>query len=260
MLDFPTLTFVPVASLLFHERFDVQRSRPLIARMRKSGVLRNPPIVTPLQDGSQRFMLLDGANRITALNKIGYPHVIVQVIETDDSGLGLQNWNHVVWQMNAARFLNALRCVPGVRLMAVKADTTPALEGDCGLALIKTCDDRCYAAFTEIDELKRRVYILNEIVDSYKNRAHLDRTSLREISPLREIYPSLGGLVIFPNFKIQELLYLASQKYLLPSGITRFIVSPRALHLNYPLRELADGRTLEEKNEVLKRWIQERIA
>jgi len=37
-------------------------------------------------------------------------------------------------------------------------------------------------------------------------------------------------------------------------------VSPRALHLNYPLEELAADRPLEEKNEALQRWIQERIA
>ena len=260
MLDFPKLNFVPVASLLFHERFDLQRSRPLMLRMRKSGVFRNPPVVTPLSDGSGRYMLLDGANRVVALREMGYPHVIVQVMQADDPGLGLQNWNHVVWEMSAARFLSGLRGLQGLRLKGCEGSLLePNLERDCGLALIKACNGHCYAACSHIDELEKRVDILNAIVDSYKERARLDRTSLVELEILQEIYPSMSGLVIFPNFKIRDLIYLASQEYLLPSGITRFTISPRALHLDYPLQELADVRSLEEKNEALKKWIQKRV-
>jgi len=252
---------VPVASLLFHERFDLQRSKTLMLRMRKNGIFRNPPVVTPLQDGSERYMLLDGANRITAIREMGFPHVIVQVMEVEDPGLGLQNWNHVVWEISAARFLSGLRNIPGVRLTLISSsDVEPALEGDCGLALIKACNDHSYAACSEIDELETRVDILNKIVDSYKDRAHLDRTSLQEVNLLEEIYPSLSGLIIFPNFKFRDLLYLASHKSLLPAGITRFTISPRALHLNYPLDELADGRSLESKNETLKKWIRMRVV
>ena len=261
MFDFPKLTFVPVASLIFHERFDIQRSRPLMLRMRKNGVFRNPPVVTPLRDGSGRYMLLDGVNRVTALMEMGYLHVIVQVMDAEEPGLGLQNWNHVVWEMSAARFLSGLRGISGLRLKVTRSSPDePTLEGDCGLALIKVCNDHCYVACSEIDELEKRVDILNQIVDSYKDRARLDRTSLTELEMLQEIYPSMSGLVIFPNFKIQDLIYLASQEYLLPSGITRFTISPRALHLDYPLNELADARSLEAKNEALKKWIQKRVA
>jgi hypothetical protein len=42
---------------------------PLVARIQASGVLRNPPIVTLLRDDSQRFIMLDGENWITALRK-----------------------------------------------------------------------------------------------------------------------------------------------------------------------------------------------
>jgi hypothetical protein len=166
-----------------------------------------------------------------------------------------------VWEMSAARFLSGLRGISGMHLKVMNSiPIEPALEGDCGLALIKVCNDHCYAVCSEIDQLEKRVDILNDIVDSYKDRARMDRTSLVELNLLQEIYPALSGLVVFPNFKIQDLIYLASQKYLLPAGITRFTISPRALHLNYPLKELADARSLEEKNEALKRWIQKRVA
>jgi hypothetical protein len=67
-------------------------------------------------------------------------------------------------------------------------------------------------------------------------------------------------LVIFPRFRVRDILDLAGAGYLLPTGITRFTVAPRALHLNYPLKELAANKTLEEKNSELRTWIQERIA
>ncbi len=69
----------------------------LAARVQESGVLRNPPVATPLRDGNQCFMARDGANRITALRKLNCPHVVVQVVKPDDQGLKLFNWNKVIW-------------------------------------------------------------------------------------------------------------------------------------------------------------------
>jgi hypothetical protein len=75
----PHLEIIPVANLVEHEWHDDQRTPPLAARIQESGVLRNPPIATPLWEDSQRFMLLDGANRVTAFRKLNFPHVVVQV-------------------------------------------------------------------------------------------------------------------------------------------------------------------------------------
>jgi len=77
-----------MASLVEH---DDQRTPPLMARIQESGVLRNPPNPTPLRDGSQCFMVLDRANRITALRKLNFPHVAVQVVKPDDQVLKLFN-------------------------------------------------------------------------------------------------------------------------------------------------------------------------
>jgi hypothetical protein len=55
------------------------------------------------------------------------------------------------------------------------------------------------------------------------------------------------------------VLELAGQGYLLPTGITRFTVSPRALHLNYPLHELSSAKPIEYKQAYLTKWVQDRI-
>jgi hypothetical protein len=261
MLDFPTLTFLEVDRLLVHEQHDPQRARPLARRMQSSGVLRNPLIVSPLRDSSGRYLLLDGANRLAALREMGCPHALAQVVEPDDPGLALQTWNHLVWEVNAARFLRGIRQVPGLRLQRQAApQAEPALEGDCALALVQSCKGHSYTLCGASGDLQRRAALLRAVVASYQQRGRLDRTSLREVGRLAEIYPSLGGLVIFPRFSIWDLLRLAGMGYWLPPGVTRFTIAPRALHLNYPLEELAAGRPLEAKNQALQRWIQERLA
>jgi hypothetical protein len=261
MPEFPTLTFLPVDCLLIHERHDDQRTLPLIQRIRLSGVFRNPPVVAPLGDGSERYMVLDGANRVTALSQMGYPHALVQVVQPESPGLTLQTWNHVVWEMNAVRFIRGLRALHGSRMVLIEdPDAHPDLEGDCGLAIVESAHGQRYAVCAQADDLETHVRLLNDLVDSYKDRARFDRTSLRDARHLGEIYPSFCGLVIFPSFHIQDLLRLAGQAYLLPAGVTRFLISPRALHLNYPLEELAAEKPIQDKNQALEVWIKDRLA
>jgi hypothetical protein len=245
-----------------HEKHDEQRAMPLILRMRASGVFRNPPVVTPLQDGSKRYMVLDGANRVTALRLMQIRDALVQIVQPSDPGLALQTWNHVVWEMNAARFLSNIRSIPGVKLACLKdADPAqPSLDEECSLALVQSCRGRLYAVCSEVGNLQLRVGVLNALVDCYKDRARFDRTSIREARRLQDIYPSFCGLIIFPQFSINDLLDLAARNYLLPAGVTRFTIAPRALHLNYPLAELAADKPLEDKNQALYKWINERIA
>lgn len=259
--NLPQLAFLPVECLIIHESHDKQRTPPLIERLRASGVFRNPPVVSPLLDDSGRYMVLDGANRTTALQMMGYPHALVQIVQNGDPALKLENWNHVVWGISPAEFLRDIRGLPEISLVdSEEGNPEPDLWGDCGLALIQLPGGKPYSICTSCCELLKRIDQLNAIVDCYKNRAHLDRTYERRIEPLEGIYPDLSGLVVFPQFDVKDVMNLAGEGYLLPAGITRFTVSPRALHLNYPLEELSADRPLEEKNEALQRWIQERIA
>lgn len=262
MHDLPKLEFLPVDCLVMHEKHDEQRAMPLTLRMRASGVFRNPPIVTPLQDGSKRYMVMDGANRVTALRLMQIRDALVQIVQPSDPGLALQTWNHVVWEMNAARFLSSIRSIPGIKLACLKdADQAqPSLDEECSLALVQSCRGRVYAVCSEVGNLQLRVGVLNALVDCYKDRARFDRTNIRDARRLQDIYPSFCGLVIFPQFSINDLLDLAARNYLLPAGVTRFTIAPRALHLNYPLAELAADKPLEDKNQALYKWINERIA
>ena len=66
--------------------------------------------------------------------------------------------------------------------------------------------------------------------------------------------------VVFERFGGPEVLELATSGARLPAGITRHVVSWRALRLNVPLDTLSDTeRTLEEKNRWLDEWLRDKL-
>ena len=92
----------------------MQRTLPLVEKLRRVGILRNPPIVMPLADGTDRYMVLDGANRVTSLTEMEFPHIVAQVVKADDPHVNLQTWNHVVWGMNTKTLMSRIRKVKGL--------------------------------------------------------------------------------------------------------------------------------------------------
>ena len=255
----PHLEVLLLDDLLEHERHDDQRAGPLIARIQKSGILRNPPIVTPLQDGSQRHMILDGANRITALRHLEFKHAAVQVVSPDDPGLKLYNWNHVVWNFTPDEMLAALDKLQDISVNRGDLINSPDSK-EKSLAKFETGHGDLFTLCTHTRNLGIWASLLNAIVDIYKEHASLDRTSEWSVVRLKSAYQDLCGLVIFPKFEIHQVLSLAGRGSLLPTGITRFTVSPRVLHLNFPLEALAVDGPLEQKNHHLQEFLQQRIT
>lgn len=261
MLKLPVLEFIALEDLLIHEDHDPQRARPLAARIRASQLFRNPPIVAPLKDESHRYMVLDGANRVTALRQMEFPHLIAQVVDPDDPDVSLQSWNHVVWELDPHRLIDSIKTIPGLALEpGADPEALPDLWDDHCIAVIQDCHDQVFAVSTQVETLEERVRILSQIVASYVTKARLDRTNAHQIHSLKEIYPDLAGLILFPIFAINDLLTLVGKGHLLPAGITRFTIAPRALSLNYPLSELESPDPIEKKNKALQKTIQERLA
>lgn len=204
-------------------------------------------------------MVLDGANRTTAFRDMGIPHTVVQVVDADDAGLKLYNWNHVVWGWESSELLSTIAQLSDINMVHGEGEM-PDLVGDSGLTMMQTAHGDLYSIHTSVDMLDKRVQILNAIVDSYKDQAKLDRTNEWSVVRLKAIYPDLCGLVIFPHFEIKQIMQLVASGCLLPAGITRFMISPRVLHLNYPIEEMTVEKPIEEKNAILQRFVQDRIA
>lgn len=259
--DFPTIKIIPLNKLVPHEYHDDQRALPLAERLKSSGVLSNPPMVMPFNDGTDRYMVLDGSNRTAALTQMSYPHIIAQITEPDSPNLDQKTWNHILWEYSTESLLETIENIPNLHLEEAK----PTQELDHlwekhVLLYLQTPSNKSYQVTTSSDSITELVEQLNQVVNTYINKAKLDRTSFNNITDFKKIHQDVCALVVFPHFQPQEVLDLCGNGHLMPAGITRFIVSPRALRINYPLDELASSRSLEEKNLSLDQWMQERIA
>jgi hypothetical protein len=258
--NIPLLEILPIEKLILHEFHDHQRTPPIIENIRQDSMLRNPPIVVPLEDGSERYMVLDGANRITALRDMGVPHTIVQIVKADDPGLELTPWNHVIWGAAPDILLDWARAVPGLSLLpCTQENLFRGLLDIRSLAILHLADGQIFTVYTQEIELIHRIKALNKLVNCYAKRANMDRTTSYTIDPLQSLYPDLSGLVLLPPYRLEDVLDLVSQGYLMPTGSTRFTIAGRALHVNFPLEILENGQSLEQKRAWLQAWLKDSL-
>ena len=259
--DTPELRIVPLDLLIEHEYNDAQRTAPLAQRLEAEGLLKNPPIVAPLNDGDERYVVLDGANRTTALQSLGYPHVLVQVVRYEAPAVTLSTWHHVVCGLEVDDYLAGIRALDGLDMLPM--DLLHARAGLARrelLAYTICADSRVFVAFTEARTLHEQNDLLNAMVDTYKTRSRLYRAATDNVREALKLYPDLSGLVIFPKYEASEVLALARDGELLPTGLTRHLIQGRALRTNYPLTELRSSDSLEVKNQRLQDWLQHKLG
>ena len=205
-----------------------------------------------------RYVVLDGANRTTALNALGYKFCLVQVVKYEDPPVTLSTWHHVITGIALADYLSAIHAIDGLEMAPI--DLLHARAGLARrelLAYTICADGRVFAAQAETHDLHQLNTLLNAMVDTYKERGRLYRAATDYLREARQLYPDLTGLVIFPRYEASEVIALARDGELLPTGLTRHLIQGRALRANYPLTELSALNSLEEKNERLRDWLTE---
>jgi hypothetical protein len=259
----PDLRVLPIDLVVEHEFNDVQRTTPLARRLETEGLLKNPPVVAPLGDGDPRYVVLDGANRITAFQILGYPHILTQVVSYSLPQVTLTTWHHVVDCVDPKRLTADLSALEGVDLIL-----TDRLRARAGLSrreylmYVIRADGEVFAARTS--EPQREVHeqnrVLNSLVDTYKDRCTLHRVMTEDLDEVKELYPTMAGMVIFPQYDPSEVIELARDGELLPAGLTRHLIQGRALRINYPLSELKSAGGLEEKNARLRNWLTQKLS
>ena len=259
--DLPDLHVLPVAALHPHEHHEDRRSAPLAEALRREGVLRNPPIVLQLSGHDERYVVLDGANRTSAFQDLGLTYVVAQVVHPGDNQVAVETWNHAVLQVGEASLLEAVRGLDGLELTASDPEQAKSdmVQGHA-LAYLSLHGGRVLAVCADVPDLRRRVIGLNRLVDAYQELGRVERTNAGAAAELERAFPSAAGLVVFQAFSVADIVEAIPQGLLLPAGLTRFIVSPRALRLNYPLEALAVEESREMKEQALVRWVHERVA
>jgi hypothetical protein len=257
--DLPDLRMLPTSALVTHEDCDPRRVEKLCTRIRKEGCLKNPPIVAEIPD-SDRYVVLDGANRTMAFASLGIPHIVVQLISYDYPGVIVDTWYHVVSGMQLEEFESALKRVTGMSLQDCSLEEARrALEMNESIAYI-VCESGVRKVNSMGVDQPRNLQVLNDIVGAYKGRADIFRASNDIWEKQVPYYPNITALMIFPRYQPQDILHAAQNGYKVPSGITRHIIPQRALNINIPLNVLSADWTLGRKREWLDEWMMERMA
>ena len=88
----------------------------------------------------------------------------------------------------------------------------------------------------------------------------VERTLADDWQSLQREYPDAAMLVLFPAYTPQEIMEFVMTGQRLPAGITRFVVPGRILRLNFPMDILYADKPLGEKNDILQKFLQERLA
>ena len=262
-LRLPDLRFVPTEDIYPHELHDLQRTQPLVERLRTSGTLRNPPIVTQIGDGMRvepRFVVLDGANRSTAARAAGWPHLLVQVVRYESPAVELYTWYHALTADARALLQQGLSALPGLKTnLDDHVHARALLARREALACVVLDDDEAIVVHGGTT-LHERNELLNVLVHLYQDRLPYTRVTSDSLSAARREHPEVRALVVFPRFDPAEVIDLASAGEYLPAGITRHLIRWRALRVNVPVAMCADAsKTLDEKNAWVAAWTEERL-
>ncbi len=254
----PVLRVVEIERLLLHEEPDPGRVKKLHDALRRDGVLRNPPIVAPMPEGTAA--VLDGANRVTALREAGIPHAVVQVVEYDRPEIALSSWRHYVREDGPESLRDRVASLPGIHASALRdpLDAGARLARREGVAAV--IDARGGALLGAGADPVGATEVLARVIALYRGRDRIYRVeSGDDVEVLAADYGP-GTLVVFRTFEKADILLIAARGGRLPAGITRHVIPGRALRVNAPLDWLAGPSDAAAKQERLdaslrQRWL-----
>jgi hypothetical protein len=254
--EVPILRIVRVADLVLHEETDPQRVSRLMERVREDGVLKNPPVVTPLE-GTERYVVLDGANRTESLRSLGVRDAIVQIVDYGD--VSVDTWNHLVADIDKGDLFEAIQAIAGIEVRLSDLPTARRLwQARSILAYIVSRDSDVHV-IESAGSPRCNARLLNEMSNVYRGNASIYRVQTDNTGELLPYYDDVAVTIIYPPFEPQDILHLASNSAKLPTGITRHIIPRRALRVNVDLGRLAGDEPLEDKNTWLQAWLRQKL-
>jgi hypothetical protein len=257
------LQIVPLNNIIVHEHFDTSRTNPLIKNIKKDAQLTNPVIVASL--GKDRFLELDGMNRISAFKKMGYKNILVQIVDyNDQQNVDLSSWVHL-FKYDSKQFIETVSRIPGITVKpGIMENIGHRYIKEKGLGRLCTLCSRTgkvYLVSTSgdlVDKIKK----LNEIVSLYK--AGITRDVLLpylNMGDLRFIFnqhPKVTMMLVFPTFTRHQVIKMVEKGGLFPAGLTRHIIGRRCLNVNLSLKVLDNKNSLEKQNQLLEADLRKR--
>ncbi|HLJ59065.1 MAG TPA: hypothetical protein VKZ50_04970 [bacterium] len=248
----PVLRVVETSRLFLHEEVESGRVARLSDALRRDGVLRNPPVVAPMPNG--RAAVLDGANRVTALEALGIPHAVVHVVDYTRPEIVLSTWRHYV--RDRGRLGRRVAELGEARILPVDAVASGEADLASGAAAALVVDRGGIALLGDRGGVAAAL-LLSRLVALYRGRDEIYRVERGDLETLHAEYGP-GTLVVFPSFSKDDIVRLAAGAGRLPTGITRHLIPGRVLRLNTPLDWLGAPADEARKQAELDATVQRR--
>jgi len=268
------LGFVHLEDLIFHETCDFNRVRRLAEQIKKDGHLKNPILVSgspvkpepadSISDDSEKLMVLDGVNRVSALKLLGYPDVLAQKVNYTDPHVDLTSWDHLIFSLGKQALIERLQ-TENLEITNFDGEFRAAEGGQRMLEENMVCllifRDRTALMIKQPDSsLEGKVKSLFRIIAIYNTSweiyPHLWDDSLVSAFDTLE---NCSAVSILPGFKKEDVIDLASRGILFPFGVTRFVIPQRILGLGISCSVLGAKVPLSEKNLFLKELMSYRV-
>ncbi len=253
------LKVVSVDQVIPHEEIDYKRVERLVGRLEDDGRLVNPPVTTYWKG---QYIILDGATRYSALSQLGYPYVIVQVVQEDQSGFELHTWYHAISMADtaesgsaSAEFLDILPSIEGLAWETITPDQSRATLADPQTICYFIGRDGRLTRASAADG-SNKLDVMRQLVARYSDWGNVERTLLTDLDRLKAQFPALAAVAVFPQFAPAEVFDAAANGKLLPAGMTRFVIPGRILRLNADLERLRKDEPLVQK----RAWFDEFLA
>ena len=263
------LRFVHLEDLVYHETCDFKRTQRLAEEIKRDGHLKNPVLVGYIsteeegkadQGKDERWLVLDGVNRVSALKLLNIPDVLVQSVNYEDERIILSSWNHLIFGAKKEEIIEKIKdlnlevspCPLNWRKEALKHQKTISyfLFRDMSGIVVNN------GSFKPED----RVRNLCQLLATYNGRSeicYLD--SENHLLSVFDHFKNSSAINLIPRFERKEILDLVQKDVLLPFGLTRFIVPNRVLGLEVSCSVLCASTPLSEKNSFLKELLAYRI-
>ncbi len=246
------LRLIRSLDILLHEEFEEDRSSRLASRFRAEKVLYNPLI---LGKHKGRYILIDGANRFEALNRISCRIVLAQIVDYMDPEVMLKTWFHFVSGMNMDILKKYLKRKK-LKYEDIGYDIKPSSINEVVVR------DNYWESIRirlgkNLSETLVQLRSLNKFYETGFTYHRIDSDT--DISDMDNVYPGDGVLFIFPQFSKENIIKISSLADKLPAGITRHLIPNRVLHIKFPVLNLKSENGLDKKNSEFLKFILHKI-
>jgi len=258
-MDLSQLKIISLKSLIPHELADFKQIEILAKRIAKDGQLRNPIVVGKLEEGN-RYLILDGTTRASALKILNYPDALVQVVDFQSPEVRLETWRHLILGTDREEITEeAKRLNLNVTLMN-REKAISILNSKNVISCFLFDEENNLVVSDGGWDLERQIRELKKLLSVCfkKSRVYcVDETECLILS--KQVRDGEATTHLLPAFNKEEIKSMALRGILLPIGVTRFVIPQRILRVDISDEVLASNVSLEEKNLFLAELIRYRL-